>query len=179
MEKVASFETLKVELKPLQSYMAVELFNLFQTIIWTPNMSFYLPWIARDMKTITDISKYITHNQVIEDNHEKYTRAIICNNQIAGIISYGLDFDNPNEANIGYFLGPEFIKKGIAAAALKTLTKDILNQNLKPVLYIYPLNQASIKVAEKVGYSKACEVQKYSKTVLKYTLDKLTLKYLT
>jgi|GEM_PF-2633732 len=168
-----------IELEKLKSYMAVELFNLFQKVVWTPNMSFYLPWISRDMKTITEISKFIGNNQIIEDNDEKYTRAILYDNKIAGIISYTLDSDNPNEANIGYFLGPEFVKKGIAASALKTLTKAILQQNLQPVLYIYPLNQDSIKVAQKIGYSLACEIQKYNKTMLKYTLDKLTLKDLT
>lgn len=171
MELYLNFEAPKVTLKKLESYMAVELFDLFQTIIWTPSMSFYLPWIARNMKTLRSVSDFIKSNHYIEAHGQNITRAIIYDSKIAGIISYSIDLENQTEAIIGYFLGAKFTKKGLAISALKCLCENLIQQNLKPMLYIFPRNKASMKVAQRAGFSETYIVHKYNKLMLRYILE--------
>lgn len=79
--------------------------------------------------------------------------------QAAGGIGFILQSDvHRIQAEIGYWLGEEFWGRGIATAALKTVTEYAFGNFDLLRLYadVFPSNTASARVLEKAGYRLEC-----------------------
>ena len=81
--------------------------------------------------------------------------AIKLNGKLVGAIGCDPQQDvNRKSAEIGYWLGEEFWKKGIATEAVKQMTEYIFRNFdvIRIFAPVFEINKASMKVLEKAGY---------------------------
>lgn len=80
-----------------------------------------------------------------------YRYVIIKNNELIGGIAL------IDDKYISYFIVPEYRNNGIATDILKEFTKKVIETNYEVYIQIMKGNKASMRVGEKVGYSKISE----------------------
>ena len=82
---------------------------------------------------------------------KNYRYVIIKNNELIGGIAL------IDDKYISYFIVPEYRNNGIATDILKEFTKKVIETNYEVYIQIMKGNKASMRVGEKVGYSKISE----------------------
>ena len=80
-----------------------------------------------------------------------------------GSIGFRLQTDVERfSAEVGYWLGEEFWGRGVGTAALKAVTKYAIRAHSLNRIFALPFegNIASMRVLEKAGYIKECQLRK-------------------
>ena len=107
---------------------------------------FPYPYTIEDAKWWVDFQKNLDPKQNF---------AIRVNDKLAGGIGCDPQHDvNRKNIEIGYWLGEQFWKKGIASEAVKKMTAYIfMNFDVLRIFApVFEINKASMKVLEKAGY---------------------------
>ncbi|MGI9278038.1 MAG: GNAT family N-acetyltransferase [Endozoicomonas sp.] len=90
-------------------------------------------------------------------------RAILWHGEFAGVVGATPGtLEQRKQASIGYWLGEPFWGKGIAAEAVKQLSKEIFETTEVVRLFagVFSPNKASMRVLEKAGYSEEAVLKK-------------------
>lgn len=139
---------------------------------WHPNDETRLSAIASD----PNISRYMTARfpypytleaarswiQHCNESQSPTHFAIVVDDEVAGGCGYDiLPFERSVGAEIGYWLNPEYWRRGIATAAFKALTEFAFSSSNVRRLQatIYSPNVASARVAEKCGYTREARLR--------------------
>ncbi len=110
--------------------------------------------------TIDDANDFIK-SSLFQDPETRF--AIIVNDKAVGAIGFGLRSDVERvSAEIGYWIGEPFWKRGIATEAVKALTQYAIKQHQLTRIYALPFewNHASFRVLEKAGYVLECRTRR-------------------
>ena len=117
--------------------------------------------------TLSDAQNFIEYAKNMSLKGGEQVFAIICDGLMVGIISYVVGTGHKScTASIGYYVGKRYWGKGIAAAAVRLVVKDIFVNPSVCRIYaeIFAPNSASARVLEKCGF--VCE-GKLKKAVVK------------
>jgi ribosomal-protein-serine acetyltransferase len=112
----------------------------------------WLPWASR--QTPTDTEQFIqrTREQLADDNG--FQAAVICNEQIAGVVGYhSIDWDH-RRTSIGYWLSEDRQGRGTMTAAVLALVNHALGDwglNRVEIRAVVE-NERSRAVAERLGF---------------------------
>jgi RimJ/RimL family protein N-acetyltransferase len=89
---------------------------------------------------------------------------------LVGIIGLkNINIDD-RKANLGYWIGESFWGNGIASESVKLIINYAFSVlRLEDIYaYVYSQNKPSIRVLEKNGMTRVCEVNEYSKKLDRY-----------
>ncbi|MDO8659872.1 MAG: GNAT family protein [Candidatus Parcubacteria bacterium] len=139
-------EKVNFDLRPLNPKDIDELFTL--TIKNRNHLKKFLTWITQEY-SIEDTKKFISETLEKENAGKMFTRLIICNDKIIGIVGlHGIGQDK--NAEIGYWIDENEQGKGIVTEA----TKKIVNQGFNEL----NLNRIGLRCA--VINPKSCAIPK-------------------
>lgn len=108
--------------------------------------------------TRKEISEFINrqHHRLVERSGYSFAIADADSDQALGQIGLWLKNSNHGRASIGYWVGPSHRNRGIASAALESISRWGLGlpDIHRLELYVEPWNEGSWKTAEHCGYMR-------------------------
>ncbi|HEY2117327.1 MAG TPA: GNAT family protein [Candidatus Angelobacter sp.] len=116
-------------------------------------------WLSGGRSTLSGVEAFIRNNQESWRNggpRRAFGVFDCASNRLIGFIEVNLArLANPDEVNVSYGIFPQWRRKGLALRAI-----DLMDQYLRTatearqiVLRIFPANTASLKLAEKAGFT--------------------------
>jgi RimJ/RimL family protein N-acetyltransferase len=116
-------------------------------------------WVSGGRSTLSTVEAFIRNNQEnwLTGGPRRSFGVFNCaSNQLIGFIEVNMArLVNPGEVNVSYGIFPQWRRKGLALRAI-----DLMGQYLRTatearqiVLRIFPENTASLKLAEKAGFT--------------------------
>jgi [ribosomal protein S5]-alanine N-acetyltransferase len=112
-------------------------------------------------KSIEEERKYLKENPKRRKDNFVHNYAIIYTGKMVGGCGIKVDQHSINSAELGYFIDRDYWGNEIAPKALRLLEKIATNRLgiERMSLYIKPKNRASIRVAQKAGYTREGKIK--------------------
>jgi len=129
--------------------------QLFRALNSTPEESVYrkhLDWFYRD-EMLGRETDYINSLRQKNSDGSKYSKFIIVDTTIAGVIDYTLKQSGEEVFGyIGYFKNPDCGVPGIITHAVSRISQELAAKNIIPRMEISRENQKSQKIAKSCGF---------------------------
>ncbi len=139
-------------------YQRVSDAERFFEILSNPNFEFF----EVNIKSVEEEREWLKKNYEKREKNQEYNYTILYQGEIVGACGVMVDQHREHIGEMGYFIDEEYWGKGIATEAVKKLEKIAFEELelIRLEIRMEPENTASIKVAEKCGYSKEGLVKK-------------------
>lgn len=115
----------------------------------------WLPWLDHIQK-VEDTKKFIQHSRDQYAKHQSMNMVVIFQDDIVGVAGFNeIDWTN-QMASIGYWIGKDYVGKGIITKVVESLTKyayDELNLN-RVEIRAAEGNKKSRAIPERLGFKK-------------------------
>eukprot|EP01054_Gregarina_sp_Poly1_P003742 Gregarina_sp_Poly_1__3741@NODE_2107_length_2677_cov_74_206130_g614_i1_p2_GENE_NODE_2107_length_2677_cov_74_206130_g614_i1NODE_2107_length_2677_cov_74_206130_g614_i1_p2_ORF_typecomplete_len187_score28_00Acetyltransf_3/PF13302_7/6_9e25Acetyltransf_1/PF00583_25/4_3e12GNAT_acetyltran/PF12746_7/8_7e12Acetyltransf_4/PF13420_7/2_4e11FR47/PF08445_10/1e07Acetyltransf_10/PF13673_7/8_5e07Acetyltransf_8/PF13523_6/1_9e05Acetyltransf_7/PF13508_7/0_00096Acetyltransf_9/PF13527_7/0_02Gly_acyl_tr_C/PF08444_10/6_6 len=119
-------------------------------------LSQYLHW-PRFVQGLSDTEKFFKNEAAKRTQGKSAVNVILCEGEVAGLVSFNEIDKQKQEALIGYWLAPAFQGKGVATRAVTALCQHGMAAGIKRcIIRCAAQNERSQGVAQRAGFKFEC-----------------------